>query len=144
MFLKYIAILFATFAGCLTAQAQESTVLAAGTYNLVSGEQNLCPNFTVSEKEASGKSLTIGSLYSFETMNSNYNLESDLDPNCRFIEQSKREDRGNETQLTRINDEVCNKQLRSRTISIAVIQRDRIEIRHEIQGAEPYTCIWNK
>lgn len=145
MFLKQKIILAIMFIGvCFTAQAKQITELEAGSYKLSSGEKRLCPDFLVSKKESSSKSITVGGLYSFETTNSSYNMESDIDPACRFIEKNKREEKNNETLLTRINEEVCKGKLRSRTISVAVIQRDSIQVRHEIQGAEPYTCVWSK
>jgi hypothetical protein len=145
MFLKqknFLVIMLIGF--CFTAQAQPPTSLAAGTYRLDSGVARLCPNFSVTESETFSKSITVGSLYSFEAENSNHNLESDLDSNCEFREQNRRVRDGDETKLTRINEEWCKGKIVSTTVSAAVINHDTIEVRHEIKSAEPYTCVWRK
>lgn len=144
MFLKQIALFSLTLAACIPTQAKELTVLEAGSYRLISGNPSLCSDFSISENETSEKIVTLGNSYSYNTTNSTNTVESEFDSNCRFIEQNKVQETANETRLTCIDDERCNDRLRSRTISIAVIQRDRIEIRHEINGAEPYTCVWIK
>lgn len=133
-------IVFSSFA----AQAQKIQTLSAGTYVATSGPQHLCGSFSLSDKDASAKTLALGAQYSYETRNSNRNTQSDLDESCEFREQNTREDRSQEVVLTRTNEEVCKGNVSSRTFSRATVTSDEIQIRHEIDGAVAYTCIFKK
>jgi hypothetical protein len=129
----------------LSAQAQKITSIGAGSYTLDSGEKNLCADFSLSDKDASAKNISIGGRYIYETVNSTHNVESDIDSNCEFREKNLREDHGDsETTLTRVNEEYCKGNLRSRTTSIATLRPNEIELHYEIEGADPYTCLWKK
>ncbi|MGZ3773219.1 MAG: hypothetical protein ACXVCY_02370 [Pseudobdellovibrionaceae bacterium] len=141
---KLIALLpFAFFITSANA-GNRTEILSPGFYKLMSGDKNLCSDFQVSKKMSSAKSINLAGKYLFETVNSTFNTKSDNDPNCKFTEQNKREDTSNKTQLTRINEEFCKGKLISKTVSIVTLQSNTIELRHEIQGAEPYTCVWKK
>lgn len=123
--------------------AQAESVLKAGNYRLVSGDKGLCLNFSISKSDAAAKNLVLGGLYSFEVGNSNHVIESDLDPECVFKEQNERIDEGEETKLTRINEEVCKGKTVSRTVSTAMFGNGAIKLRHEIQPEVAYSCEWN-
>ena len=129
---------------CVSAQAQKITALSAGGYVLSSGPKNLCPNFSFSEASATGKSISVGTRYSYETHNSTHDVQSDIDAECEFREQNVREDRSGEVVLTRTNEEVCKGNRVSITVSTATINPTEVQVRHEIEGAPAYTCIWKK
>jgi hypothetical protein len=140
MFLKSISLWTAGF----SAQAQKITVLSAGGYVLTSGPKNLCASFSFSAASATAKSISIGTRYSYETVNSTHNIQSDIDADCEFRETNAREDRTGEVILTRTNDEICKGNRVSRTLSTATIHPTEVQVRHEIEGAPAYTCIWKK
>lgn len=144
MFLKcktVVVILLTILSGSV--HARQSILLEAGEYQLVSGEKHLCRNFTLSQKETLGKYITIADQYGFEVGKSHHVIESDIDPQCEFREENRLENTANETLLVRLNQEYCRAKLRSSTRSEVRIQTQRIELRHEIDGAS-YTCVWEK
>lgn len=142
MFLSIRTLLTVTLVGFgISAQAKVNT-LSAGNYSLVEGEKNLCLNFSLSERDAQAKQISLGGLYSYETVNAARSIESDIDPACEFREQSHRDEQGEVTVLTRVNEEYCKGRLRSRTVSTASIRHDEIQVRHEISGAPAFTCVW--
>lgn len=123
-----------------------SSALEIGTYQLLSGDKELCgKKVEISKNDLKGKTLFIGSLYSYELKNSQYQIESDIDPECEFKETNTREDVGNNrVVLIRINKELCKGNMRSTITSTATLTPGEIEVRHEIDSAEPYTCRWQK
>lgn len=141
--LKITLLLALTFTS-LTAPAQASFLVGAGDYNLVTGNEALCPDFSVSEGAARAGQIILGGLYAFELRNSVHSIESDIDPTCEFKEQNLRENYGDKTVLTRINEEYCKGKLRSKTISTATITTEQISVRHEVDNAEPLNCLWKK
>lgn len=143
MFLKYITPVFFLLVSP-TLMAQAGTIIAAGSYELISGEERICQDFSISEKQAQGKQVAIGSFYRFETMNSIHSIESDIDAACEFKEQNRREIVDGKTLLTRINEEFCNGKLRSRTVSIAAISENEISLRHSVGAGANLTCTWKK
>lgn len=140
---KSILIAFLTVFS-FAAQAQKITVLSAGGYTLSSGPKSLCASFSFSEASASAKSISVGTRYSYETHNSTHNTQSDIDADCEFRETNLRDDRSGKVVLTRTNDEICKENRVSRTVSAATISPTEVQVRHEIEGAPAYTCIWKK
>lgn len=141
--LKLCITLTLTFVS-LAAPAQSIIFLTPGQYDVVTKEEPLCYSFSMSEKETQARHVSFGRLYDFEVRNSVVSIESDIDPTCEFKEQNRRENLEDKTVLTRINEEYCKGKLRSRTVSTASISDTEISVRHEIDKAEPYTCIWKK
>jgi hypothetical protein len=89
--------------------------------------------------------LNIGARYAFITLNSSRSVESDIDANCEFREQSVRnEEKQNELTLSRLNEEVCSGKVASRTLSTLVVRAGELSLTHHIAGAAPYTCVWKK
>lgn len=125
--------------------AQKISILEAGSYELVSGEKRLCGDFSLSERDINARTLTVGNLYNFEKSNSSHNIESDIDPSCEFREQNKRtEVSSQEVVLTRINAELCKGKLRSKTVSKVLIRPQEIQVQHQVDNADPYSCVWKR
>lgn len=124
--------------------ARELLSLEPGSYTLIEGDRQLCQNFSLSERDLLGSAISLGSLYAYDTKNSIHAIESDIDPACEFKEVNQRESTGGQTILTRTNEEFCRGKLRSRTISIANLNGNKIVITHHIDRATPYKCTWIK
>lgn len=130
----------------------------AGNYILDSTLSNLddlqknnhiCPDFSLTKENLQGdRPVSLGALYSFETKNSKFNVDSDVLPGCQDIEENKRIDRSeSETQLVRMNETDCkdkqgHTKIRSKITMTATINPNKIELRYEMVGAEPYSCVW--
>lgn len=127
---------------------------AASNLEEVQKSKNLCaPEIKFSKSQLAGSKLVSIGRYDFYTENKAAPkvTPSDIDPGlCKFIEWSMREDEPNtdpatgRTKLTRINIEYCGGKARSTTTAMALIDADRIELRYEVHGAEPYTCVWTR
>ncbi|XGC80163.1 hypothetical protein ACES2L_12605 [Bdellovibrio bacteriovorus] len=145
MFLRNIVLALSLIIG-FSAQAQTLTLLEAGRYELVDGEKELCADeLNFSEKAVTQKSLALGGSYRFDAKNSQKIVESDLDANCEFREQTIHEkNSADETTLVRINQEVCAGKITSNIKSTATVSKLKLELTHDIQGSLPYTCIWKK
>lgn len=125
--------------------AQTITTLDTGSFVLVKGEKELCRNFAIKEADLFSKKFEFGGFYRFEVANSDYNVESDLDPNCTFREQNRKVIvSSSETTLIRVNEEICKGQVSNRTTSKASLRQDEIQISHELNGIDPYICIWKR
>ncbi len=126
--------------------------LARGLSTLTDAQVSvgLCPDFNLDKKELiGGRPVFLGARYIFESKRSTHLVESDINPGiCKFFETNSREDKSeSETQLTRMNEERCKDDnggyaVRSKTTAIASITPNKIELRYEITGSEPYTCVW--
>lgn len=129
----------------LSAHAQNLKAASFGTYELTSGPQDLCPDFTLTEQDLSQKKISLGPKYSFETTSSDHVSESDLDNHCEFKEQNKREDRGStQVILTRINEEFCKNKSVSKEKSRATLSRNEIHLQQEVAPGASYQCVWKK
>lgn len=144
MFLKLCALIFISFTSIISVAQTKSVELQTGSYELATGVEMLCSDFTLNEKDLQSKSILIGGQYAFETKNSTHVIESDIDPECEFREQNVRENSENGTALTRINEEYCKGSLRSKTISTATFDKSTITVSHQVDAAAAYTCIWKK
>lgn len=133
-----IVISFAQF----SAYAEEAPLMESGHYSPISGEASLCPSFTVKELKSQKKQISISSLYVFSTTNSIKTIPSDLDPECDFKEENRRENQNSKIVLTRINEEVCRGKIVSKTKSTATISSEGVAVRHEVDDSEPSVCIW--
>lgn len=125
--------------------AKTITTLDTGNFILVKGEKGLCRNFAILEADLFSKRFEVGGFYRFEVANSDYNVESDLDPECTFREQNRKVIvSSSETTLIRVNEEICKGQVSSRTTSTASLRQDEIQISHELNGVDPYICLWKR
>lgn len=124
--------------------ARNTLLAEPGTYKLIEGESQLCQSFSLSEKDLISRSVSLGSLYSYETKNALYAIESDIDPTCEFKEVNQRLDSSGQTVLTRTNEEFCRGKLRSRTVSTASLTGTKIVIAHQIDRAQEYKCVFIK
>jgi hypothetical protein len=110
----------------------------------------LCPDFSLDKKDLTGgRPLSFGARYIFETKKSSHLVDSDINPGiCKFFEINSREDKSeSETQLTRMNEERCKDDrggqvVRSKTTAVVTVTPNKIELRYEILGSEPYSCVW--
>lgn len=144
MFLKLCVLIFISFTSIISVAQTKSVEIQTGSYELATGVEMLCSDFTLNEKDLQSKSILIGGQYAFETKISTHVIESDIDPECEFREQNLRENSENGTTLTRINEEYCKGNLRSKTISTATFDKSTITVRHQVDAAAAYTCIWKK
>lgn len=126
----------------ISAHAEDASLLENGVYKLTSGEEALCPSFIVKESKSPAKQIAISSLYVFSTKNSTKTIESDLDPECEFKEENRRENEGSKVVLTRINEEICRGKVVSKTKSIATISSEEVSVHHVVDESEPSICIW--
>lgn len=135
-----IALSFSAMAGTLPVESLEP-----GSYQLVSGDKELCMNFSLSEKQLKASTLEIGKRYTFELKAGQENLPSDLDKKCTFKENSLREDTGiRQTILTRINQEICSGKVKSTTKSTVTLSRGEVQLVHHMDGDLSYECLWKK
>lgn len=144
MFLKLCALIFISFTSIISVAETKLVEAQAGSYELETGVEMLCSEFTLSEKDFQSKSITIGGQYAFETKISTHVIESDIDPECEFREQNFRENSDGHLTLTRINEEYCNGKLRSKTVSAATFKDKMITVRHQVDAAAAYTCVWKR
>ncbi|MEN0060304.1 MAG: hypothetical protein AAGB31_15805 [Bdellovibrio sp.] len=146
MLLKFSTTMLVTFASTLAfaAGAKSTLPLLAGAYSLESGEKRLCQDFTISETALQGNTLALSDAYRFYKTNSTHRIQSEFNANCEFKEENLREERGENIILTRINEELCKGHVVAHTTAELTVRRDSLELRFEMRGAEPYTCIWRK
>lgn len=144
MFLKLSALIFISFTSLISTAQTKSVEIQAGSYELETGVEMLCGEFTLNANDIQSKSILIGGQYAFETKLSTHVIESDIDPECEFREQNLRENSESGLTLTRINEEYCKGSLRSKTISTATFEKETISVRHQIDAAPAYTCVWKK
>lgn len=152
MFLKkaLLAIIVGT---SLSAEAKPLSLLESGDYKLISGDKNLCSDFSIDSNDLKAKTLSISASYPFETTNSKHTEESEFDDACVFKEENIREDDNTKIKLVRINEEICTRKqskktaivtIESKTISTAIIKPGEIVLIHKVDDAEPYTCVFKK
>ncbi len=145
MFLKLSALITISFASMIATAQVATAEIQAGKYELKTGVDILCNDFSLNEKDLQYKTINIAGQYAFETKNSTHVIESDIDPECEFREQNLRENAdGLPLTLTRINEEYCKGKLRSKTVSTVTFAGNTITVQHQVDAAAAYTCIWKK
>lgn len=139
---------------CLSFSAfAQKLPLQSGDFKLDTGDKRLCSDFTLPTDAESLKYIYLGE-YAYQAVNSSHDVQSDINPNCEFKEKTTREDHGDfESVITRVNEEDCKImnasgtwsgkwRQRSHTVSTATLRREKIQITHQVDKAEPYTCTW--
>ena len=99
--------------------------LTPGSYARTRGDADLCPGFPLSGRV--GKELVLGR-YRFHTEPSTADVESDLDKNCRFLEEQTRQDLDSATIFSRRNIHRCHGKNVSDILIIATIKPGEITL----------------
>ncbi|MGE5087225.1 MAG: hypothetical protein ACM3MG_13045 [Bacillota bacterium] len=124
----------------VSAHGKNVAHLTVGSYTLISGNSDLCPNFKIRSKDLTAKSIYLGKNQIFITENSLSTAKSDTDAMCEFQDQSLRTETGSETTLKMISKEICDGKIRSETTSTASIRNKEITLTIEVPGAQTEIC----
>lgn len=135
-------LMFAILGIGFSASAGNTSNLTVGNYILVSGDNDLCPNFKIKEKDLTAKNIYLGKNQLFLTENMLTSVKSDIDSNCEFQDKSVRTDSGSETTLRMISREICSGKIRSEMTSTAIIRAKEITLTLETPGAQIETCVF--
>jgi hypothetical protein len=130
---------------CSTAAfAQPIVLLRPGPYVRTDGVVHLCRPFEVIKGMDTGKTVTFSALYIFNLENSTKRTESDLDPDCEFLEENTREDLPGKTVLTRTNAERCGGVVKTEMMNRMEITPTgmRLDVTNKLGNDPGYFCTW--
>ena len=127
-----------------SALAKPIAPLTPGLYVRTDGVVHLCRPFEVTKGMNSGKTITFSAIYIFNLENSSKRTESDLDPDCEFLEENSREDLADKTILTRTNSEVCKGETKSEMTNRMEITSTgmRLDVTDKVGKDPGYFCTW--
>ena len=130
---------------CSTGFSQGLPPQWAGSFRMISGDTAWCHDFTVNAGALRRGRLAVGTKFEFFATEMRRSILSDIDPNCRFVEHTRREasaDHG--VELVRVNEEHCGDRLRSRVASTLSLgpASGEIRLRHELSSAQVLECAW--
>lgn len=115
-----------------------------GNYVLSKGPQAFCSSFELKEKDLKGKQLRISQKYGYNLETSKKETKSDIDENCTFRELNYVLKENGQTQLQRVNEEICSGKIISRVNSKLEIMPDSLRLIHQLDNAARFSCHWNR
>lgn len=121
--------------------------LEPGHYRLTEGSDQLCRSFSIEASAIKSRRLEVGGRYTMILRNARRQVESDLDPNCEFVEEATKESSDVDTVMTRANSEICGGVTKSKTVSKFLFRGEKIWLDHAIQEGPrnvSYRCVWTR
>lgn len=118
--------------------------LKSGSYKLEVGSDESCETSFSIKYSGNEENVLLGASFGIGTVANVIPriAKSDIDPKCNFVEINRREDSSASTVVTRTNNEVCGREIKSETITRATFTDGVIKVDIENKGETPSKCIW--
>lgn len=113
----------------------------AGNYDLVKGPKELCESF---ELTPGLKFIRISERYVFPMRNSTSVVQSDIDPQCSFVEKVQKRENESSLFLARTNEELCQNKVQTTTSSSVRFEKDQITLWQVLDADVSFSCQWKK
>ncbi|WP_413558118.1 hypothetical protein [Bdellovibrio sp. HCB209] len=125
------------------AHAETVPVLSFGKYKLTSGDDLICNEIDMQKRDLRDKNLRVG-IDIMPIVNEDVRMQSDLDANCEFTQKSTRTDDASSTTLVRIDNEICQGQVKSDSMTTVKITSSTITVSYKRDGSDLGTCVYTK
>lgn len=125
------------------AHAESVPALSLGKYKLTSGDDLVCNEIEIQKRDLKDKNVRIG-IDIMPIVNQDIKMQSDLDENCEFTQKATRTDDATSTTLVRVDNEFCQGQMKSDSVTTVKITSTTITVNYKRDNSDLGTCVYSK